>query len=132
MINISGPTTLTLSPSVLATILDALAEVPYRNSRPAFDEILSQLQPKEPQNEQPSTSSRGPIPATNGNSDSGSNSALNGAGVRSDGTGSEIRDSDRCGGESTGTDHQRRNDVIPPINAARPSDSRRHGKGRKS
>lgn len=43
MINISGPTTLTLSPQTFATILDALSDVPYRKANPAIAEIMEQL-----------------------------------------------------------------------------------------
>jgi len=111
-LTITGPKTLVLTPTTLALVLDSLAEKPFRIAQPAIQEIVSQLT-KEPQNEQPSASSSRPVAPSVNSSDNGSGSALNGAGLRSNGARSEVRDSDRCGGESTGIDHQWRNDTIP-------------------
>jgi len=90
MIEINEPKTLVLSPNALSHILDALADKPFRIAQPIIEEIITQLKPKEPQNEQPAASSRGPIPTTLSNSNDGSSGALNGAGLWSNGAGPEV------------------------------------------
>lgn len=44
-ININEPRTVTLSPNTIATILDALAEMPFKRANPAIQEIFQQLTP---------------------------------------------------------------------------------------
>lgn len=42
-INLDKPATLTLAPQTIAIILDALANLPYRNSNGPISEIVTQL-----------------------------------------------------------------------------------------
>ncbi len=43
-IQITGPKTLVFQPSHLATVLDALANLPFKVANPVIQEIFSQLQ----------------------------------------------------------------------------------------
>ncbi len=43
---IDGPKTITLQPSSLAEVLDALADRPFRRANPVIQEIFAQLQAK--------------------------------------------------------------------------------------
>lgn len=91
MININGPSRLTLSPDTLATVLDSLAGFgPFARVKPAFDEILNQLK----EINEHTNASGSDAGAVAGNSN-GSDGAVSNPGLGSNGASPEVVDPDR-------------------------------------
>lgn len=122
MININGPSRLTLSPDTLATVLDALAGFgPFSRVKPAFDEIFNQLKEAN-EHTIASGSESGAEPSNNGNSDPGSSP---GAGVGSDVARPEVEHPRGRNRSVTRNRVHRAHGVVAPSNSGGSANSRR-------
>lgn len=125
MININGPSRLTLSPDTLATVLDALAGFgPFARVKPAFDEILNQLKEI---NEH--TNASGPDASPVGNDSNGGDGTVSDPGVGSNGPSPEVGDPSRRSGRRPRLAVHRANGSVAPGHSRSSANPGRSPKG---